>query len=210
MESQKEKESESHFLRFFWRDLHHLSNPDKPFSQTPKGISENWSSTTALNKCRECQPPPHEEELTIQSLDMDGLNRTKQTWQINTKLEKKLQARFDPFIDFHLSFFTRFSNQRYIKTMKILELEDLNGCVSCQMVTPWEDRPTNMPEQRHRQVTQQVRLSQPGNQCMNPEYWAAHHLLMMEDRYLAHAVHVWRSCIIYQLLNLHRFSTPNR
>lgn len=84
---QKENESESeHFLLFFWRDLHHLSNPDKPFSQTPKRISENWGSATALNKCRECQPPPREEELTIGSLDMDGLNRTKQSWQINTKL----------------------------------------------------------------------------------------------------------------------------
>lgn len=83
----KRKESKSeHFLLCYWRDLHHLSNTDKPFSQTPKGISENWGSNTAPNKCRECQPPPREEELTIRSLDMNGLNRTKQTWQINTKL----------------------------------------------------------------------------------------------------------------------------
>lgn len=34
----KKKESESeYFLLFFWRDLHHLGNPDKPFSQMPMG-----------------------------------------------------------------------------------------------------------------------------------------------------------------------------
>lgn len=39
-------------------------------------------------------------------------------------------------------------------------------CLVYEMVTPLRDRPTNKTEQRQRRVTQQVRLSQPGSQCM--------------------------------------------